>query len=258
MHGDRVAVRGIAASADRPARGPHRPHRRAAARRIVGRVEVDAAGRVHVVPHDRRLTRIASTVPRGEARTPAGRHGRGRDHALADGDARTRRPRRRGVRPPWTRRASTPASSSEYGIPGRAQPGGGRPKPAPRRDRGARATSRTDGLPRLADRHHRRRGRPRLRRRDLARSAAERQLLAGRAHRRRRALRARRAAPSTRRRTIAARRSTSPSGPSTCSRRNWRPASAASSPDVDRLVQSCLMEVDARGERRAATSCTTA
>ena len=59
-------------------------------------------------------------------------------------------------------------------------------------------------LPSAHDGHDRRRARARLRRRDHARAAAERQLLARRAHRRRRALRARRAARSTRKRTSAA------------------------------------------------------
>ena len=76
-------------------------------------------------------------------------------------------------------------------------------------------------------RHDRRRARARLRRRDFDRAAAERPLLARRAHRRRVALRARRAAPSTPRRTSAARRCISPSARCTCSRRSWPPASAA-------------------------------
>ena len=86
---------------------------------------------------------------------------------------------------------------------------------------------RTDFRP-LVDRDDRRRARARLRRRDHARAAAERQLLARRAHRRRGALRARGRRRSTRRRSSAARPSIFPSGRSTCSRRSSRPACAAS------------------------------
>ncbi len=105
---------------------------------------------------------------------------------------------------------------------------------------------RTDFRP-LRDRHDRRRARARFRRRDHARAAAERQLLARRPHRRRRALRAGR--QRARRGGLRARRRrcTSRIAPSTCSRRSSRPGCAASIRDVDRLVQSCLMEIDRKG-----------
>ena len=57
-----------------------------------------------------------------------------------------------------------------------------------------------------------------------------------------------RAARSTPRPTSAARRCIFPSAPCTCFRRSSRPACAACNPHVDRLVQSCLMEVNKRGE----------
>ena len=97
-------------------------------------------------------------------------------------------------------------------------------------------------------RHHRRRARARLRRRDLDRAAAERPLLARRAHRRRVALRARRAARSTRRPTSAARRCTSPSARVHMFPEELATGLCSLNPHVDRLVQSCLMEVDRRGQ----------
>ncbi len=75
---------------------------------------------------------------------------------------------------------------------GRAFRGGHRGSPPARPGRPRKRPSRTDGFPPVADGHDRRRNRPRFRRRHLDRPAAERELLARRAHRRRVALRGRR------------------------------------------------------------------
>ena len=102
-------------------------------------------------------------------------------------------------------------------------------------------------FPRLGDRDHRRRARPRLRRRDLDRAAGQRALLARRPHRRRLALRAR----GQRARPRGFARGTSVYFPERAV--HMFPSELATgvcslNPHVDRLVQSCLMEVDGRGE----------
>ena len=70
MHGDRVAARvDVRTSGDRrEGRIVHIVERVHA--RIVGRAEVDAGGRVQVVPHDRRLTQMVHVL-RGESRDAA-------------------------------------------------------------------------------------------------------------------------------------------------------------------------------------------
>ena len=109
---------------------------------------------------------------------------------------------------------------------------------------------RPDRFPPLADGDDRRRARARLRRRDHARAAAERQLLARRPHRGRRALRAARAGALD---EEAYERGTSVYFPERAV--HMFPAELSTglcslNPHVDRLVQSCLMEVDRRGDGR--------
>ena len=213
----------------RPRRGAHHPHPRA--RQHLARRPLRPRRRRHGL-------RRAVRPPRADGH----RRSAGQEGGASPGDMViveiTRWPtadaRRRSAASPRcsatsTRPASTPRSSSaSTAFPTRtrdeAVAEARRLGTAVSRD--ATSRGRTD-FRAVADGHHRRRARARLRRRDHDRAAAERQLLARRAHRRRLALRARRAARSTRRPTSAARRCTFPSAPSTCFRRSSRPASAA-------------------------------
>ena len=144
-----------------------------------------------------------------------------------------------------TRPASTPRSSSaSTASPTRTRDEAVAEARAARQRGRARRTSagRTDFRD-VADRHHRRRARARLRRCDHDREAAERQLLARRAHRRRVALRA----GGQRARREAYERGTSVYFPERAV--HMFPSELATglcslNPHVDRLVQSCLMEVD--------------
>ncbi len=133
--------------------------------------------------------------------------------------------------------------------------GGGRGAAPARRPRRAAHPSRAAGgprrahrLPRSRHRHDRRRARARLRRRDLARAAAERPLLARRPHRRRVALRARRGARSTPRRTSAGTSVYFPERALHMFPEELATGLCSLNPHVDRLVQSCLMEVDRHGQ----------
>ena len=144
MHGDRVAVRQACASgATAGAKAASSASSSAGRRGCVGQVDIDAAGRVHVVPFDRRMRdRVHGPAGRG-ARRRAGRHGGGRDHAVADGDARARRPRRRGAGPASTRPASTPrVILRKHGIPEAHGAAARRPRPAGREPWCGRRTAR--------------------------------------------------------------------------------------------------------------------
>ena len=201
----------------------------AASERIVGRYELDDAGRGFVVPFDRRLVMDVQVPQRRDARRGAGRDGHACEITRWPTPTRPALGRVTEVLGRSTRRASTPRSSSAS-TTCRTRTATRPIAEAKRLGSGVRESdiAGPHGLPRLADRDDRRRARARLRRRDLDRPAAERQLLARRAHRRRRALRAPRAARSTPRPTSAARRCTFPSAPCTCFRRSCRRACAAS------------------------------
>ena len=68
------------------------------AQTVVGRFDVDPAGLSFVVPFDRRLLTDVSVARGDTARCRAGRHGHRRGHTLADADARPGRSRRRSAR----------------------------------------------------------------------------------------------------------------------------------------------------------------
>ena len=127
-----------------------------------------------------------------------------------------------------------------------------RPRPWPKRSAIGEVVRRaghqgTHRLPAGHDRDHRRRARPRLRRRHHARAPAERPLLARRAHRRRVALRAEEGSALD---EEAYERGTSVYFTERAV--HMFPHELATglcslNPHVDRLVQSCLMDVDGRG-----------
>ena len=167
---------------------------------IVGRYDRDEDGMGYVVPFDRRVL-MDIFVPPGQeggaspgemvtvelTRWPTSTRGAiGRvAEVLGDIDAP-------GV--------DTEIIIRKYGIPDAHSAGGGRRGGAARRRRVGAGHPGPHRLPRSADRDDRRRARARLRRCDHHREAAERALLARRAHRRRLALRRTRAARSIARR----------------------------------------------------------
>ena len=183
----------------------------------------------YVVPFDRRVLMDIFVPPGQEGGASPGEMVTRRADALADGDARRDRARRRGARRHRRARRRHRDHHPQVRHSRRALRRGGAPKrcgsASRSSERGHRAAAPTFAI--CVDRDDRRRARARLRRCDHDREAAERPLLAGRAHRRRLALRARRAARSIARRTSAARRSISRSAPCTCFRPSWRPACAA-------------------------------
>ncbi len=128
---------------------------------------------------------------RRDTRRRGRRDGHRGNHAVAHADARPAGPHRRSARRhqrPGRGHRDHPAEVRHHR---RARPrGGGRGHADGHRGEGTGPQG-PHRLPGSHRRDHRRRARPRLRRRHLHLAAAERPLLAGRAHRRRRALRAR-------------------------------------------------------------------
>ena len=197
-------------------------------RSIVGRYDRDDDGMGYVVPFDRRVL-MDIFVPAGQeggaspgemvivelTRWPTATRGAiGRvAEVLGDIDAPASTPRSSSASTafPTRIRDEAIAEAVRLGSDGRRAR-----HPRPHR------------FPRRADRHDRRRARARLRRCDHDREAAERPLLARRAHRRRVALRA--GGQRARSRGLRARHVgvLSRSARCTCSRRNWRPDCAAS------------------------------
>ena len=191
MHGDRVVAR-IERVTRRPRRGAHRARSSSAAPRRSSAGSTSTESGIGL----RRAVRPAADHGRPDPAdeqldAQARRHGRRRDHPVADADARAARPGHRSAR--RHRRAGRRQRDHHPQVrhPRRAQRRGGRGSAAPRRRRSReKDLARPHRFPAADHRHHRRRARARLRRRDHDRAAAERQLLARRAHRRRRALRA--------------------------------------------------------------------
>ena len=128
----------------------------------------------------------------------AGRHGRRRADAMADGHPSAARAHRRSARPDRHTGRRHADHHPQARAARRARRGCGRRGDASGHI-GAPAGHRgPDRFPIAADRDHRRRARARLRRRHHARAAGERALLARRAHRRRLALRRGRQRPRRR------------------------------------------------------------
>ncbi len=188
MHGDRVVVR-VEQRARRARRRPHRSHPRA--RRPAHRRPLRSRRRGAGV---RRPVRSAAGDGRRGAKSRVARRGPRRDgdaadHAVADADAPAGRPHLRGARQDRRSGRRHGGHHPQVQPPGRAQRGGDRRGATTRHVRARSRPRRPHGFPRLADGHDRRRARARFRRRDFDRQAAERQLLARRPHRGRRALR---------------------------------------------------------------------
>ena len=209
MQGDRVVVRleGVtrvperADRSGRPKRGPdpaaddadRRPRRPGARARL-------DAGRRPLRPRllGPRLRRAVRQEDPGRHPGPADRDqgraarrdGDGRDHALADADARPGRAHRRGARRHRRAGRRPPGHHPQVRDQRRARRRRRRRGDPPRIGGQAQGHRGPHRLPRRSHGDHRRRGRPRLRRRHHHRAPAERPLLARRAHRRRLALRA--------------------------------------------------------------------
>ena len=259
MHGDRVVVRIERIKEGGRAEGRIIRILERGNTWIVGRYDRDEDGMGYVVPFDRRVL-MDIFVPPGQeggaspgemvtvelTRWPTSTRGAiGRvAEVLGDIDAP-------GV--------DTEIIIRKHGIPDAHSAGGGRRGGAARRRRSSERDirGRTDFRDR-ADGDDRRRARARLRRCDHDREAAERPLLARRAHRRRLALRRRRAARSIARPTSAATSVYFPERAVHMFPSELATGLCSLNPHVDRLVQSCLMEVDRRGHGRAVTSSTTA
>ena len=190
MHGDRVVARIERDQGRRPRRRPRHPHPRA--RQRIDHRPLRPRRERHGICRAVRSPRAHGHLRAAGAgrRRRAGRDGGGRDHAVADVDPRRARPRRRRAR--RHRRAGRRHRNHHPQVrhPGRAL--GRTPSPRPcvsaAPSRAKDISGRTDFRER-PDGHDRRRARARFRRRDHDRAAAERPLLARRAHRRRLALR---------------------------------------------------------------------
>ncbi len=260
MHGDRVVARvERLRDGDRPEGRVVKILERAN-QRIVGRFDVDAAGIGFVAPFDRRLqTDVA--IPPAETLGAQARHdGRRRHRPVADGDTWANRTGDRSAGQPRRPRRRHHRHRAQVRPAGRARRGGARRGEATRRrrrrrERDARAQARprrAHRFPGPRHRHDRRRARARLRRCDFDRAARRTGTSGLGCTSRTCRTTSARAARSTPRRTTAARRCTSRTG-----RLHMFPEELATglcslNPKVDRLVQSCLMEVDRHGHRGAA------
>ena len=112
MHGDRVVARVERVHRATAPKDASSASSNAASATIVGRFEADGAGAGFVVPFDRRLIMDVQIPPGEQGDAQPSDMVVGRDHALADGRARPGRPRRSRCSATSTSRASTPRSSS--------------------------------------------------------------------------------------------------------------------------------------------------
>ena len=218
--------------------------------RLVGRFEPDESGLGYVVPFDAACSPTCRCRPGEIAERAAGRDGRRRDHALADGHARRRSAASSRCSATSTSRASTPTIIiRKHSIP---DAHGDEAIAEARRLGGAVRRARHRGphrLPPSSDGHDRRRARARFRRCDHASRSCRTATTGWACTSPTCRTTSTRAARSTTKPTSAARRCTSPSAPCTCFPSELATGLCSLNPHVDRLVQSCLMEVDARRAR---------
>ena len=191
MHGDRVVVRIERYREDGRAEGSIvQVLERARARRSSAATTSIASGLGFVAPFDKRLTADIQ-IPRGETRDAE--PGEMVTVEVTRWPTPTRGPAGRivevlgDINDPGV---DTEIILRKHDIPDEHSAEAIAEAQAHRRRRQGEGHRRPHRLPRSHRRHHRRRARARLRRCDFDREAEERPLLAGRAHRRRRALRA--------------------------------------------------------------------
>ena len=184
LHGDRVVVRVEHQQGDRVEGRVIRILERGNALR--GRaLRSRRVGPGFVVPFDRRLLTDVQVPPATRA-MPRRARWSWPTSALAHAQPARARPHRRGARRRSRRRASTPHHHPQAQHPRRARRGGHRGGETAGRSGPRTGRPGPHRLPGRADCHDRRRARARLRRCDHASKAAERSLLAWRAHRGRR------------------------------------------------------------------------
>ena len=248
-----ASSRASSTSAATGRRGPDHPDPRAREQPLVGRYEQDESGLGYVVPFDRRGCSPTCRCRQRESRNAQHRR---------DGRSSSSRAGRRATR---VRRSATSsrcsADSIEPGVDTRSSSGSTScptsmaTRPSRRRDvsaaRSGDATS--AGAPTSAiGRRSRSTASTRATSTTRSRSRSCRTGTTGLACTSPTCrTTSKRAARSTPKPTSAARRSTSPSAPCTCSPSALATGLCSLNPHVDRLVQSCLMEVHADGRGRA-------